>query len=174
MNLADGRAILALDPTSRGLAFTFFESGELLDWGTRHVEGNDLSALDRILDLCPANVLVIEDVTAARCLRRARVRKVLGVIEREAKSRGLDVRKVSAYDALRAWEPRGCVNKGEIAQAMARDIPELELLLPRPRGKYRSEQARMSIFDAASLALYAFRPDPKGDRGVAAFVSSDC
>lgn len=159
MKLTDVRAILAVDPTSRGLAFAFFESGELLDWGTRHVEGNDIAALDRILELCPAHVLVIEDVTAPRCLRRARVRKVLGTIERAARSRGLDVRKVSAYDALRAWAARGCVNKSEIAQAMAREIPELEIVLPRPRGKYRSEQARMSIFDAASLAIYAFGPD---------------
>ncbi len=156
MKFHDDRVILAIDPTSRGLAFACFESGEILDWGTRRVEGDDLAALDRILELCPADVLVIEDTEAEHCLRRPRVKRVLAAMERHARSRGVEVRKVSAREALRAWMRHGIANKSEMAQAIADEFPPLETVVPRPRGKYRSEQARMGIFDAASLAIYAF------------------
>jgi hypothetical protein len=156
MKFSDDRIILAIDPTSRGLAFVCFESGEVLDWGTRRVEGNDVAALDRILELCPADVLIIEDAKAEHCLRRARVKRILVAIERHARSLGIEVRKVSAHAALRSWMRRGIANKSEMAQVIAAEFPPLDLVVPRPRGKYRSEQARMGIFDAASLAIHAF------------------
>lgn len=156
MKFSDDRVILAIDPTSRGLAFVCFEAANVLDWGTRRVEGDDAAALDRILELCPADVLVIEDVKSEHCLRRARAKRVLATIERHALSLGLEVRKVSAYAALRSWMQRGIVNKSEMAQTIATEFPPLDLVVPRPRGKYRSEEARMGIFDAASLAIHAF------------------
>jgi hypothetical protein len=156
MMFHDDRVILAIDPTSRGLAFACFEAGEILDWGTRRVEGDDLAALDRILVLCPADLLVIEDTAANHCLRRPRVKRVLAAIERHAHARGIELRKVSAYAALRSWMRRGIANKSEMAKAIAEEFPPLETVVPRPRGKYRSEQARMGIFDAAALATYAF------------------
>jgi hypothetical protein len=156
MRLADRRAILAIDPTPRGLAFVFFLDGEVADWGTRRVPDDDLGALERILTLCPADVLVIEDGEAEHCLRRPRVKRLLLAIEAHAKAEGLEMQKVSAHDALQAWKLRGCANKSEMAAAIAREFAPLDMLAPRLRGKYRSEDARISIFDAASFATHVF------------------
>jgi hypothetical protein len=154
--LADPRAILGIDPTSRGLAFAYFEGSRLLDWGTRRVLGDDLAALDRILDLCPADVLVVEDVDAPGCARSARVRSVLRQIEQHARIRGLVVTSVSRAAVRAEWLTRGASNKFGVATAIAELFPVLDMILPRIRKPYRSEVARTDVFDAASLVLHVF------------------
>jgi len=155
MRAADPRAVLGIDPTSRGLAFAFFEEGNLLDWGTRRVEGDDLAALDRILALCPAEVIAIEDVHAKGCLRRARVKRLLAALAMHAKARGMEVRTVPRERVLRSWMARQGARKDTMAQTIASEFPVLDMVLPRARGKYRSEVARTAIFDAASFAIDA-------------------
>ena len=61
--IADQRSIVGVDPGSRGLAFVFFERGTLLDWGTRRRDGDELALLDRLLDRCNAEVLVLKILT---------------------------------------------------------------------------------------------------------------
>jgi hypothetical protein len=156
MTLGDPRAILGIDPTSRGLAYVFFEDGKLLDWGTRRVHGDDLGALRRILALCPAEILVIEDGNASGCLRRPRIKRVLVTLQKYAIAAGIEVRRVARQDVFRAWRTRGRPSKDDIAAVIAKDFPVLQMILPRARGKYRSEDARIRIFDAASFALNAF------------------
>ncbi len=163
MRLADPRAILGIDPTSRGLAYVFFEDGKLLDWGTRRIQGNDLGALSRILALCPAEVLVIEDGNAPGCLRRPRIKRVLAALKKCALAAGIEVRTVARQDVFHAWSARGCRSKDDIASAIARGLPVLQMILPRARGKYRSEDARIRIFDAASRVLHAFGYVSEGD-----------
>jgi hypothetical protein len=156
ITLTDPRAILGIDPAKRGLAFVFFENGRLLDWGTRRKEGGELAAFERILDLCPAEVVVLEDPDAEGCERRPRMRRLLVGLGGSAESRGLRVAKVSRLDVRRGWSARGHTRKHAVAQAMAEDFPALEPLVPRPRKSYMDEEARVQVFDAASLVLHAF------------------
>jgi hypothetical protein len=155
----DPRAILGIDPTSRGLAFVYFENGRLLDWGTRRVPGDDLAAYDRVRELCPPEVLVIEDANANRCGRRSRVREVLSALEWHARGQGTDVVKVGRDSVRREWALQGCPNKHGVAQAIAEVFPALEPLVPRERKPYRSEVVRAEIFDAASLVIHAIGMD---------------
>jgi hypothetical protein len=104
--IADQRAIVSVDPGSRGLAFVFFERGTLLDWGTRRRDGDELALLDQLLDRCNAEVLVLEDVDAARSERRPRVRRLLRLMARHAAERGISVQTVSRYDVRQAWSAR--------------------------------------------------------------------
>jgi hypothetical protein len=155
-SLADPRAILGIDPTKRGLAFVFFEGGRLLDWGTRAAAGNEIAAIEMILNMCPADVIVLEDPAAPGSERRLKVRKTLERLARAAEKRGLMVMKVSRLDVRRGWSARGLTRKHMVAKVIAEDFPALEPLVPAPREFYMDEEARVQIFDAAALVLHAF------------------
>jgi hypothetical protein len=152
----DDRAIVGIDPTPRGLAFVFFENGELLDWGTRRSDEGDVALLDRLLNRLRADMLVLEDPDAPRCERRVRVKRALRQFKAHAESRGIEVRMVSRYAVRSEWAKRGRMRKHAVAEAIAENFPEIDILVPRVRKVYRSEEARAEIFDALSLVLYAF------------------
>lgn len=154
--ISDRRFIVGIDPTPRGLAFVCFESGELLDWGTRRSDGGASSALDRLLTATKADVLVLEDPDASRCERRPRMKRLLKELAAHARSRGLDVRLVSRYAVRSEWAKQGRTRKHTVAAAIAESFPEIDVLVPRARKVYRSEEARAEIFDALSLVLHAF------------------
>jgi hypothetical protein len=154
--LTDPRAILGIDPTKRGLAFVFFENGRVIDWRIRHA-GTDIANLDAILRLCPADVIVLEDPNAERSERRPQMRTTLSRLARGAERRGLLVVKVSRFEVREGWRERGVTRKHAVARTIAEDFPALEVFVPRPRIKpYMDEEARVQVFDAASLVLYAF------------------
>jgi hypothetical protein len=155
-NLIDPRAILGIDPTKRGLAFVYFEDGRLIDWGIRH-SGNEVANFEAILKLCPADVIVLEDGSAERSERRPQMQKALSRIMRTAERRGLEVVPVSRFAVRRAWRVRGVTRKHAVAKAIAEDFPALEVFVPPPRIKaYMDEDARVQIFDAASLVIHVF------------------
>jgi len=157
-SIPDRRSIVGIDPTERGLAFVFFEGGHLIDWGTWRDDGNELALLDRLLDGFAADVLVLEDADASGCLRRPRVREMLRAMARHAKRRRRTVTKVSRQEVRSHWKQHGAKTKYAIAAAIAERFADLAMVLPPPRKIYRSEDARVQIFDAASLVLHAFDP----------------
>src|SRR6185436_9088127 len=156
--IVDDRSILSIDPTSRGLAFAFFEGGELQDWGTRTGNGITTVLLDRLCDKLKVDVLVLENPDAARSQRRPRMRQLLRYLRQHANSRGLAVVSESRFDVRHEWASRGMATKHGVAVAIAALFPELEPIVPRKRKIYRSEEARAEIFDAVSLVLRAFPP----------------
>lgn len=155
-SVADPRAILGIDPTKRGLAFAFFENGQLIDWGIRGAAGNEIVSFEAILNLCPADVIVLEDPDAEGSERRPRMRQLLLGLALAAEECGLVVMKVCRLDVRRGWSASGHTRKHAVAKAIAEDFPALEPLVPRPRKFYMDEEARVQVFDAASLVLHAF------------------
>jgi len=73
-----------------------------------------------------------------------------------AESYGLPVRFFSRNDVRRRFAYLQTVSKDTIAAAIAKRIPTLGRFLPPPRKLWKSEDARMGIFDAAALALTFF------------------
>ena len=166
MNLPDGRSIVAIDPTTRGIAFIFFENGEVMDWG-EHVrtsdERDELRIVDRLIDGCAADVLVLEDPDAPTSKRRARIAALLRTIAQHARRRGIAVIAVARDDVRQSWLARGLTNKEAVAAVIAGRFPELSALVPAKRKPWKTEEWRANIFDAASLALHAVensRVDP--------------
>ena len=51
----------------------------------------------------------------------------------------------------------GVLNKQSLAETIARHIPAFARYLPPPRKPWMSEDSRMSLFDAAALALTFFQ-----------------
>jgi hypothetical protein len=158
--LADQRSIVAIDPNSRGLAFAFFESGILLDWGIRRNDRNQLSSLDRLVTAFKADVVVIEDPDAPRCERRSRVRRLLRTMDDHVQKQGISVVRVSRHEVRRIAAERGMTTKHRVALEIGREFPEIEYLVPPPRKRFDSEEWRTDIFDAISLVLHAFQQLP--------------
>jgi hypothetical protein len=160
MTLADRRSIIAIDPTTRGLAFVFFENGVVMDWGERLVRGESdaLGVVDQLLDGCAASVLVLEGADADGCRRRERIRSLLRAMVRHARRRGTRVVEVARQDVRSAWSARGLTRKEAIAAEIASAFGELAAVVPPRRKTGATEDPRANIFDAASLAIYACDP----------------
>lgn len=150
------RSVVAIDPTPKGIAYVFFENGELLDSDQRSTSSEDqavLSAVDEVLDGCAADALVLEDPDAGGTRRHPRMRHLLREITKHVRKRGIVVLPVAREDVRRAWAAKGIVTKEAMAAAIAERLPGLAPFVP-PRRKYpASEDARVNLFDAASLAL---------------------
>jgi hypothetical protein len=155
--LPDQRPILGLDPSKRGLAFVFFVKGTPIDWGLWRADaGEAFAVLERILDTCPAEVLVIENPRAIGCQRRARMRGLLRDLAARAGELGLEIRWVARQSVRDHWANQGLSRKDAVASAIAERFPVLRPLVPRFRKIFMDEEPRSRIFDAVSLVLYAF------------------
>jgi hypothetical protein len=156
--ITERRSVVGIDVTTKGLAYIFFENGRLIDWQSmgRGEGKSDLALVDRIVDGCAADIVVIEDFDAEGCRLGSRARSVLRDIARHVRARGLRVRLVARREVTEAWNTRGKRNKQEIASAIAELFPELAPLVPPPRRNFDPEAERMNIFDALTLVLHLF------------------
>lgn len=158
--IAERRSIVGIDVTTKGLAYVFFENGRLIDWQSlgRGEGKSDLALVDRIVDGCAADIVVIENPDADGCRLGPRARTVLREVARYVRARRLLVRSVSRSDVAAAWLARGKGNKQEIASAIAELFLELAPLVPPPRRNFDREAERMNLFDALVLVLHCYGP----------------
>jgi hypothetical protein len=149
--------ILAIDPTHKGFGYVLTEGeGLLVDWGVAHVRGPKhsgcLRRLGELVEQYAPDLVVIED-PAVDSRRWARVTRLLQNIREWGAKRGVRVRMLSRRRVRELFAEWNASTKEEIASVIAVRFPELALRLPPHRKCYMSEDARMSIFDAAALAL---------------------
>jgi hypothetical protein len=154
-----GLRILAIDPMHKGFGYVVIEDSTLLvDWGVAHVRGPKhigcLSRLSELVEQYEPDLVVIED-PAVDSRRWARVQRLLADIRVWGEKRGVRVRMLSRRRVRKVFAEWNAQIKEEIAAVIATQFPELAFQLPPHRKCYMSEDARMSIFDAASLALTA-------------------
>src|SRR5918911_772622 len=116
IRISDHRSIVGIDPTTRGLAFVFFENGELLDWGTRRSD-EDVRLLERLLASLKSDVLVVEDADAPRSERRPKIRRLLRQLKAHAELHGIEVVSVSRYAVRSEWAKVGRTRKHAVAEA---------------------------------------------------------
>jgi hypothetical protein len=152
--------ILAIDPVGPGFGYVVFEGEHLIEWGVAHTLCSDnrsiLRRLERMMERYQISVLVVEDVDNQGSRRRQRVRELLPAAVSLARRKGIRPRKVPWEAVRKAFSFSGKVTKYEIATVIACRYPELGLRLPPERKLWMSEDRRMSIFDAAALALTYF------------------
>lgn len=151
--------VLAIDPQHKGFGFVIFEERDrLIEWGTISVqEPKHAGTISRIANLCErydVGMIVVEECAAVGSRRCARVKRLIAGIRRWAIGKRLRVKSYSRGDVRRAL---GVPTKEEIAALVAARYPELVPSLPPERKCWMSEDLRMSVFDAASLALTMFK-----------------
>lgn len=165
----DDELVLSLHPTPRGLAYTLFAAPLTpLDWEHRRVRNRDKNAqlLEVVERLCAAlkpDVLIIEDTLDPSCKRSARVRRLCALIASFAESEGLTLVRYSRATVRHTFREAGAITRYEIAQIIASTIPAFSHRVPRLRKQWQSEDHRLAVFEAASLALTHYAVIPRDD-----------
>ena len=162
--LVNSTRVLAIDPFSRGFGFVVLEGkDDLIDWGLkiwRLQAGNRntwcLKQAGRLIDQYQPAVVVLENITGKRSRRGLRVQELIRKMLALAQEHKIRVRRLAPSDIQKAFAPVGATTKHQIALVIARQLPELAVHTPRYRKPWMSEDARMSIFDAAAFALTLF------------------
>lgn len=150
--------ILAVDPISRGFGFVVLEADpvQLVDWGVRNCARGEEDAcalaVRRMIERYEPTALVIEDAREARSLRAIALEAFLGSIADVLIGMPVTLRTYSRREIRRAFASTGAVTKEAIAKVLVVRFPELRAKAPPHRNVWESEDSRMSIFDALSLA----------------------
>jgi hypothetical protein len=146
--------LIALDPTRQGFAYVILEvPHNLVDWGIVQAEGGAcVKRLEELLQRFKPESFILEDYTASECRRSQGVKDFLWSLEMLALMKGMGALRIGRKAVRRRFAPHGA-NKRAIASALADFFPELRPRLPRVRKPWMSEDERMNIFDALSLAV---------------------
>jgi hypothetical protein len=154
--------VTAIHLNSRGFAFVVFESPLApLDWSIVETRGSDkrekiLSRINSLFIRYKPHVVVLQDMSPTGTHRPYRIRRLNKAIAEVAKQYSFPVAFFSRAEVHQQFAYLGSVTKDAIAAAIAKHIPAFERFLPQPRKSWKSEDARMGIFDAAALALTFF------------------
>jgi Holliday junction resolvasome RuvABC endonuclease subunit len=154
--------VLGIYPNSRGFAFALFE-GQLapVDWGVIEIRGKrkNRQCLQRIAVMFgryQPDALVLQDMSEQPSGRARRIRHLNEAIEVLAGTQGIPVFAYSRAQVRQRFEHENFASKQTIAESIARHIPMFERFVPPPRKLWKSEHARMGLFDAAALVLTFF------------------
>jgi hypothetical protein len=159
--------VLSIFPSTKGFGYALFEGPKsLVDWGIKIARGarKNAQSLERTSDLLAfyrPDVLVLEEYEGRGSRRATRIEKLIVAMAAAAEKERIDIAFFSRGE-LRACF--GLTAKREIAEAIARDFPELEPRLPPVRRIWMSEDARMNIFDAAAFGMTFFHTREKSKR----------
>jgi hypothetical protein len=154
---------LAIYFGTRGLSFVLFE-GTLspYDWGVFEVRGPRKEAkcqrkVMRLFDRYEIDILVLQDTGPEGTRRASRLTNLNAAVEAVGRQHGVPVFKYSRADVYATFASAGFSNKQTLAEVIAKHIPGFERHVPPPRKPWKSEDARMALFDAAALALVFFQ-----------------
>ena len=154
--------VAAIHLNSRGFGFVLFE-GPLapLDWGVAEARGKEkretlLARVDALFARYQPNVIVLQDMSERGTHRPHRIRHLNEAVVELAEKYGFPVLFFSRAEVRQCFAYLGAVTKDTIAGGIAKHIPAFERFLPPLRKTWKSEDARMGIFDAAALALTFF------------------
>ena len=161
--------VLAIDPGSRGFGFAIVEWPlQLIDWGVksaRTTKRRPSSKVDDLVKKYRPTILLLENCDK-NPRRRANARAFARAIHKMAKDKRIAVRLIRADRVKQVFGAFHAQTKSEIACAVAKQLPELASILPRVRKPWMTEDYRMSIFDAAALALtYMYTRSTRGKSG---------
>ena len=153
-----GERVLAVDPISRGFGYVVLEEDgpQLVDWGVKVCERNEIGctlSLRKLIAQSEPTVLVFEDVSSARSLRRIALEAFIDTVADGIADLKLPVRMYSRREIRKRFSAVRAITKTDIASLLVERFPELRGKRPKQRQLWESEDVRMSIFDALSMAL---------------------
>jgi hypothetical protein len=157
--------VLAVAPTSRGFGYVVLEGqSEILAFGCKKARGDKknqqvLVQVGKLADQWLPDVLALQDFHAKGSRRPPRIRKLHRQLLEFGESRKVKMVQFSGHQLRESLvnDPKG--TRHEMASEIARQFPnELAEKLPPKRRACDEEDERMSIFDAAALAVvYSMR-----------------
>lgn len=157
--------ILAVYLMSKGFAYSIFEGPmSAVDWGVKEQRSREknarcLDAVAKLIEQYQPDVLIVEDCGEKGSRRSGRIRRLYRSLATFAGHQSLDVYRYSRTQIRQCFANLGAITKYEIAQTLSKLIPSFAHRLPPARKVWMSEDTRMGIFDAASLAWTYFCRD---------------
>ena len=145
---------------SRSFGFVVFEGpNELIDFGVRNfrtganaVQVSPRKKLATLLDEFKPAAVIQNDTLFRRTKRHLKIGEAL---LQELQKRRIPPKHVTRREVEKAFQGHSS-NKHAIATVLAQRFPALESKLPSKRKCWQSENYRMSVFDAAALAVGYF------------------
>lgn len=152
------KLVLAIDPTSRGFGYAVFEGPKnLLDWGVSdiRIQINQRSKrrLKQLIDYYQPDVIVLEDYAGEKSHRAPRIQNLIEDIISFARLKKIKFHQYSRSRVQELFRMFGAKNKHQIAKTICEWLPTLSVRIPPKRKIWMSEDQRMNIFDAVSMAL---------------------
>ena len=131
----------------------------MIAFGTKKARGDNkneqcLEQVEKLSVQWLPDVLVLQDVHSSGSRRAVRIKELHSAMQEFAKSAGITVIKFSGRQVREILldDPKG--TKHQLATEIAERFPyELGERLPPKRRAWEPERERMSIFDAAALAV---------------------
>jgi hypothetical protein len=153
--------VLAIHATARGFGWVVFEGRHgLIDWGLKEARRDknreSVAKVKKLIEWYAPQVLVFEDATAEHSLRHARIKELHRDLLEIARADGVRVEQISRSDVKGVFAGQHAKSRYEIAAAIAQELPPLSAWLPSSREVWSAEERRLSIFDAAALAISFF------------------
>ena len=126
-----------------------------VDWATIRSSDNATCAyrIERIIARYAPAVLVLEEFERGPTRKVDRIRRLCRALVHLAHTDGLEVRIYSRAAIRTCFATVGAVSRHEIAVAIATQIEALRPLLPPKRKFPMDKNPRLSLFNAAALAL---------------------
>jgi hypothetical protein len=164
--------ILALEIRPRFTGFVVLQPpSRLLDFGMRkHSASEDelpriaAKKMSALLDLHQPSLIVVRTRKVLAAGARRKVDAILRVVRREARKRSIRLHAIRASCTRDLFLSHQCTSKDQRAALIARKFPELSWKLPPKRKKWKSEDRRMAVFDAAATVLAFMNRSPPTDR----------
>ncbi len=155
------KLVLAIDPATRGFGFAIFEGPQKpIDWGVKDIRRNKnemcLLKVKELIDFYRPDVIVLEDFTGKGSRRCKRIQKLIIDIRKLASSNKVKTECFSQAKVKLFFSRFDAHTKYEIVLKIAKWLPVFENRLPPIRKPWMSEDYRMAIFDAVSMALVFF------------------
>lgn len=154
--------VLALMPTIRGIAYTYFE-GPLspVDWGIKEFRTGDRNvetfiAVRKLIEAVQPDVLVLIRDPLLENKKTMRRRRLTHLFATYASTQGIEVKRYTRDEIRRAFAPLGAQTRVEIAHVIAGHVHAFSDKLPKERKIWKTEDVRMALFDAAALAFTYF------------------
>lgn len=154
--------VLAIHPTTTGFGWVLFDGPQNpVDWGTATIpDRSDKSVLARLELLLLRNLpaeFVIENADVAGSRRNGRIRRVCRKAIELAKKKGIKPTAYAHSEVIGTFATEIARTRYEIAEVIAKRIPDFEHLLPPKRKIWMPEDARMGLFDAAAVGITHYR-----------------
>ena len=150
--------VLALYPSAFGFGYAVFEGEkEAIAFGVKVIETDknkqSMRDMKTMIEAYRPDVIILEDYLGEGSRKCKRVQTLIESIIGFAHMKHFKTRCYSRAKMRGTFTEVGAFNKQEIAEAIVNEFPEFGPHLPPKRSIYKPESARMSMFDAAALAL---------------------
>lgn len=152
----ENTVVLALYPHRKGIAYACMESPTSMIESRRFylpaLRSEYLNKSRQVLQhFCP-DVVILEDYECRLSRKQKRIQRMIDDIERQAKELDLHVSRYGREQIQDVFRQFGAVSKNDIAQTIAKWLPEYKSIVPKPREFQQPESSKQPEFDAISLA----------------------